>query len=252
WAKIAVAAVEHALPGPPVSSQGGPYPVLLFSHGLCDSRHFHSQVAEELASHGYVVIAPDHTDCFGTDFPGGPYLVGTSSTDPSAIDYPNRFKDFQFLLDELTHLQAEDPLLAGRLDLSRVGIYGMSAGGMTAEMCRRDDRLKCVALLDAVCCLQLPASGLQKPFLEMNAPGDPCLSTGAWLFTNAVTNATSLMIRNSIHQTFTDAAWGALLPDGRPMGVAINACLVWFFDTYLKGQTPPFPTNPEIYNVQRK
>ncbi|MBU6401021.1 MAG: hypothetical protein KGS61_11930, partial [Verrucomicrobia bacterium] len=34
WANIGGAAVEQALPGPPVSSQGGPYPVLLFSHGL--------------------------------------------------------------------------------------------------------------------------------------------------------------------------------------------------------------------------
>jgi len=34
--------------------------------------------------------------------------------------------------------------------------------------------------------------------------------------------------------------------------MAYNACLAWFFDTFLKGETPPFPTNPEIYNVQRK
>ncbi len=33
---------------------------------------------------------------------------------------------------------------------------------------------------------------------------------------------------------------------------ALDACLLWFFDTYLKGETPPFPTNPEIYNLQRK
>jgi hypothetical protein len=32
----------------------------------------------------------------------------------------------------------------------------------------------------------------------------------------------------------------------------MNACFIWFFDTYLKGEAPPFPTNPEIYNVQRK
>jgi hypothetical protein len=34
-------------------------------------------------------------------------------------------------------------------------------------------------------------------------------------------------------------------------GETLN-CAVWFFDTYLKGEAPPFPTNPEIYNVQRK
>ena len=40
--------------------------------------------------------------------------------------------------------------------------------------------------------------------------------------------------------------------NSRPGAMAINACLVWFFDTYLKGEAPPFPTNPEIYNVQIK
>ena len=252
WGKISAAAAGHALPASPVSAQQAQYPVLLFSHGLCDSRHFHSQVAEELASHGYVVVAPDHTDCFGTDFADGPYLVGTSRTDLSGIDNTNRFKDFQFLLDELARLQSGDRLFAGRLDLDRVGIYGMSAGGMSAEMCRRDDRLKCVALLDAVCNLQLPSTGLQKPFLCMDAPDNPCLATATWLFSKAVTNATSLMIRNSNHQTFSDAAWAMQIPQGPPMAAAINECLVWFFDTYLKNQTPPFPTNPQIYNVQRK
>ena len=34
--------------------------------------------------------------------------------------------------------------------------------------------------------------------------------------------------------------------------VAIDAGTLWFFDTYLKGETPPFPTNAEILNVYRK
>jgi hypothetical protein len=40
--------------------------------------------------------------------------------------------------------------------------------------------------------------------------------------------------------------------DSRPGAVAVNACLVWFFDTCLKGEAPSFPANPEIFNVQRK
>jgi hypothetical protein len=34
--------------------------------------------------------------------------------------------------------------------------------------------------------------------------------------------------------------------------VAINGCLLWFFDTYLKGEAAPFPTNPEIIELHRK
>jgi hypothetical protein len=42
------------------------------------------------------------------------------------------------------------------------------------------------------------------------------------------------------------------VPQGRAPALATDACRVWFFDTYLKGEAPPFPTNPEIYNVQKK
>jgi hypothetical protein len=44
------------------------------------------------------------------------------------------------------------------------------------------------------------------------------------------------------------------LMDWAPLALLLrtNNNHVWFFDTYLKGEAPPFPTNPEIYNVQRK
>ena len=47
-------------------------PVLLFSHGITGSRHLHQVLFECLASHGYIVIAPDHSyDCNLTIFPNG-------------------------------------------------------------------------------------------------------------------------------------------------------------------------------------
>jgi hypothetical protein len=42
------------------------------------------------------------------------------------------------------------------------------------------------------------------------------------------------------------------IPWGRGPALAIDACLLWFYDKYLKGEEPLFPTNPEIYNVQMK
>ena len=95
-------------------------------------------MAEELASHSYAVIVPDHPDCFGSEFPDGRYLAGTSG------DNAGRFKDMEFLVAEIVRMNAEDPFFADHLDLERMGIYGGSYGGIAAEMCRRDDRLKCV------------------------------------------------------------------------------------------------------------
>ena len=122
---------------------------------------------------------------------------------------------------------------------------------MVAEMCRRDNRLKCAALLEAEN-LQVPATGLQKPFLAMNAAGSERLAQNQALFNEAATNATWLQVSGADRLTFTDIAWGAEIPWGRRPALAIDACLVWFFDTYLNGETPPFPANPELINVKRK
>ena len=73
-----------------------------------------------------------------------------------------------------------------------------------------------------------------------------------WLFAQAATSAVFLQIRGAQHVTGTDLAWTVLTPEGRDPALAFNTCLVWFFDTYLKGEAPPLPTNSEIYNVQRK
>ncbi len=67
-----------------------------------------------------------------------------------------------------------------------------------------------------------------------------------------LTNAVMLQVRGAEHVTGTDTAWTWEIPWGRGPALAFDACLLWFFDTYLKGEAPPFPTNPEIYNVQRK
>ena len=77
-------------------------------------------------------------------------------------------------------------------------------------------------------------------------------SEDLWLYNKATTNAVFLQLRGAGHRTPSDIGLGAELPGGRPPTLAMDACRVWFFDTYLKGQTPPFPTNPEIYNVKRK
>jgi predicted dienelactone hydrolase len=66
---------------PPV----GRWPVVLYSHGYSAHRRQNTGKTEELASHGYVVMAVDHEDCFGTIFPDGRFLNGRYS-DPVSMD----------------------------------------------------------------------------------------------------------------------------------------------------------------------
>jgi len=240
------------------------FPVILHSHGWTCDRRFNSQVAEELASHGYIVVAVDHEDCHATVYPDA---RGTRYVAPgSRIDYAlllSRIRDLQCLLDELVSLDASDPLLAGRLDLEHVGVMGHSlGGGVAAETARLESRIRCAALLDAAIDFSfysvLNSQGLRKPFLAMNStiplPGIGDLSSGSQrLFTLATNDATWLKINNTGHFAFSDWAWSVdMTAASRPGAVAVNACLVWFFDTFLKGQTPAFPTNSQLINVQRK
>jgi hypothetical protein len=246
WTKLAPALVGYRFRDARLAAGQERYPILMFSHCNGTHRAFSSHIAEELASHGYVVLAPDHPDCHKTEFPDGRYLAGASSGDTGG-----RLLDFQFLLDEVERLDAGDPFFGARLDLNRIGIYGLIYGGMVAEVCRRDARVKCAALLEAEN-LQVPAAGLQKPFLAMNHTGSPRLAQSQNLFTKASADAVWLQVSGADRFTFSDAAWGSQIPWGRKPALAIDACLVWFFDTLLKGQEPAFPAHPELIHVNRK
>jgi dienelactone hydrolase len=251
WVSIFPRLAGHRFKDAPWTAGSSRYPVIIYAHGLAASRKLQSQAVEDLASHGYVVVAMDHTDCWATEFPGGRYLTGNFVFSQLKGDVPNRLLDMQFLLDELARLNQGDPFFAGRLDLDRIGIYGGSFGGMVVETCRSDSRVKCAALWDAMN-VQLNNAGLQKPLLIALGESNLFFSQDQWLFSKAVTNATFLQIRGAQHPTGSDVAWTMDSPQGRKPALAINACMVWFFDTYLKGEAPSFPANPEIYNVQRK
>ena len=246
WTLIGPRLVGHRFRGVPLAAGTAKYPVVVFSHGLDLSRKASSQIAEELASHGYVVLATDHTDCWAAEFPDGRYLRGSDSD-----NLMDRLKDMQFLIDELTRLNSGDALFAGRLDTNRIGVSGMSRGGMVVETCRSDSRVKCAGISDGKY-LQLNSAGLQKPFLAALGQNNWFYSENQWLFDKATTNAVFLQVKGADHITATDFGWTSEIPWGRGPALAFNACLVWFFDTYLKDETPPFPTNPEIYNVRRK
>ncbi len=247
WAWIAPKLVGHRFHDLPVAANAGPFPIVLYSHGVPGGgRRMQSQIAEELASHGYVVVGIDHPDCWASEFPDGRYLSGNHSG-----DLPGRLRDMVCLLDELAWLNQGDDIFASRLDLDRIGVAGISYGGMVVETCRSESRVRCAAIWDGTN-VRLNSTGLQKPFLFAAGEVNYWFSEGQWLFGKATTNATILQIRGADHVTASDAAWTVELPGGRAPALAINACFVWFFDTYLKGEAPPFPGNPLIYNVHRK
>jgi dienelactone hydrolase len=147
-------------------------PVLLYSPGGGDPRTVGTGLAEELASHGYVVVTVDHPgDASEVEFPSRTayrdealretVFRSDPRADPklfrTAID--TRIADTRFVLNQLEVLAAgRNPDAEGRalpenlgraLDLRRVGVYGHSAGGTTAaETMYEDHRINAAVNLE--------------------------------------------------------------------------------------------------------
>lgn len=102
-------------------SSAGPRPLIVFSHGFGGISLQSVRLMEHLASHGFVVVAPEHTGNTQFDF---------SSPDPEA----DRFPDIAFVIDEMDiHNTTVGDAFFGRVDAHNVGVAGHSFGGMTAQ-----------------------------------------------------------------------------------------------------------------------
>ena len=108
-------AVRDAAP----DSAGGPYPLLIISHGFPGNRFLLSHLAENLSSKGYVVASIDHTDSTYSD------QAAFGST------LLNRPLDQLFVLNEMARLNASDPAgtLKGLVNTDVTGLIGYSMGG---------------------------------------------------------------------------------------------------------------------------
>lgn len=112
----------------------GGAPVVLFSHGLGGAREGAAYINSHLAAHGYIVVALQHPGSDGELLrgrTGGPQaLQAAMRGGATAKTAEDRFRDVSFALDELAKANASGPL-AGRLDLTRVGMSGHSFGAVT-------------------------------------------------------------------------------------------------------------------------
>jgi len=254
WTNIFAVMAQESFPNIAIATNPATFPVVLISHGLGNHRRNYTLLSAELASHGYIVIAPDHADAFATEFPDGTYLHGYPAVPHNGDNFyqTNRHQDMTFLVNLVPTLNASDPLFAGRLDLNNIGLFGHSAGGNVIDVARTNSPVRCAAIYDGT--VFDPTQPLQKPLLVVYGESNDYGTTYDMPLFNLATNnvATLLQIHNAMHTTCGDSSWGVYLPDGRSPNRAIDDCVLWFFDTYLKSEMPTFPTNAEIYNVQNR
>ncbi len=102
--------------------RGAPYPLLAFSHGFMAIRYQSAYLTEWLASHGYVVVAPDHPDNTLFD-------IDTDATWRVMLERPD---DLRYAVDGLIEVAAGDHRrLAGMVEDGPYAALGHSFGAVT-------------------------------------------------------------------------------------------------------------------------
>jgi len=116
---------RNAYTGLPVSTKG-PFPLVVYSHGSGGLRFVSSFLTETLASHGFVVIAPDHTGNTAID-------AVTGQTVSQAQNEINRLNDVRAVIDDaLARSAGGGDLLSDSIKPDAIGVIGHSYGGFTA------------------------------------------------------------------------------------------------------------------------
>lgn len=166
------------------------YPVVLFSHGYPMPSNSGTFATEELASHGYVVFAINHTyDTAFVVFQDGTNAAVESLGDVGRIEAVEKIlgprvavwvADARFVLNEVTKLDTADARFKGRLDLDRVGYFGHSFGGASAfATLMVDARFKAAINMDGALFGVSAQARPKQPYMLLN--GDKIVVTDAQL-----------------------------------------------------------------------
>jgi dienelactone hydrolase len=266
--------VAHSSADSPISYAEPRFPVVLMRPGGSSLTAEYAVLAEDLASHGYVVVgfdAPFRTQVVALQ--DGRVIARTPENDPDQFSGDDLRRvaerlleawtsDTAFLLDYLAQLDANDPAgrFTGHLDMNHVGMFGHSLGGATAlQFCHVDPRCKTGIDVDGLALGGVVHDGLSKPFMFLMSDhsrdaSDPAEAArikadlqGIYSRLPADERA-AIEIRGANHYGFSDGAVlrsprlqrllsmvGIIGMDGRRQ-LAITAAYVHgWFDVQLKG-----------------
>ncbi len=173
----------HSTRDTDVSAQQQSYPAVIMRAGASLEVWNYSTLAEDLASHGYVVVGFDAPyRSFTVVFPDGRVMRRIPENNPELClertgqerdSCANRVlsawtADMAFVVDRLEQLNASDASgkFTGRLDMARVGAFGHSFGGAAAALfCHEDSRCKAGIDVDGAPHGSVIQAGIPRPFM---------------------------------------------------------------------------------------
>jgi predicted dienelactone hydrolase len=188
------------------------------------------------------------------------YLAGLTKTELALRRWVD---DTKLVLERLPSLPLKSPAgrLAARLDITRLGAFGHSMGGVTAgQFCLEDRRCRAGLNLDGI-----PQYGtmidkpLQRPFLMVYSARPGRIGASDTIYRRAARPYYRVDVRDTRHLDFSDMAfWGGPLRE-RPVlgtiaparaGEITSAIVREYFDQELLGRRSPLlagaPLFPEV------
>ena len=177
-------AADGAVPDLAPATEDGPFPLIVFSHGLGGTPEFSQPVLERWVSAGFVVAAPR----FPLSRPDNP-------AGADGADVQNQTGDVSFLVDAMIEASADPGSpVAGLVDGERIGASGHSNGaittiGVTLHTCCVDERIDAAVAFAGT---DSPFAGgeydwrLAPPFLIVHGTADQQVSysSGVGLYNN--------------------------------------------------------------------
>jgi len=282
----------HSFLDESLAQSNQPFPVLIFSHGYMMLHTMNTALMEELASRGYVVFSIAHAyDASFYEKANGEVifygfdqgiaqemdeklsletmdkLVNTKDFNskvgiynqlnqkfPKALEsIRTRAKDISFLIDKLEKMNENDRFFAGKLDMGKIGVMGMSFGGAAAaQACLTDKRCKAGVNLDGQIVGDLFENSWSFPFLFLTSEQaakrvdnhiiDPYDDV---LFQKAASPSYMISIKGTTHMNFSDwslfdgfAKLTGMLGEinGKQCLQIQNECIRVFFDICFKNK----------------
>ena len=189
---------SNALEKAPISKEKAQYPVLLYLTGLYGHRCISTFQIQELVSQGYIVVGIDCPIAVAlATFPDGstlkslprtlidPMLNESLTEENPLLNYNGKTfeggliayfaKDVSRVIDFLTTLHTDDPqhLLTNRLNMDKLGAFGVSLGGViVSEASWKDRRIKASLIMESPIPKKIAQTGLPIPIIVITRPAE--------------------------------------------------------------------------------